>query len=214
MNLLNSTSQFFIKRSGVSLIFAGFVTGVFWLLTIPFESFAGVEVVQHPLFLPGQVFHAIGAFFTALGFVGIYLRLRNAPNYWVFISFLIAFLGALCFFADALIALVTFPVFANYAPELIDPLGAMFTGNAFGYFVAFAVLQMIGNISLGFAIWRSRQFRKIGIMFLVIGAILYNLPPIPGAHLLLVFGGVTWSIGAICLGRDLMSRSLAHPMVR
>jgi pyridoxamine 5'-phosphate oxidase family protein len=45
------------RWSAVALGAAAIATALFWLLTLPFESFAGAEVSLHPLFTPGQGFH-------------------------------------------------------------------------------------------------------------------------------------------------------------
>ena len=180
-------------------ILAGVVTAIFWLTTVPFDTFAGREVATHPLFVPGQILHLLGAALTALGVVGIFLtsgRHGTVANS----AFLLCFFGALAFLADAAIALVAFPPIANGAPELISSDGLLFTGWAFGFFVGFAVVQMFGYVAFGLVCWASNLFPKAGCVLLMLGAVLANLPPMPGMHLLMVLGGLIWSAGIIILG--------------
>jgi hypothetical protein len=44
--------------------------------------------------------------------------------------------------------------------------------------------------------------KSAAILFLI-GGVLFNLPPIPALHLVLVAGGVIWGVGAVWLGKSL-----------
>lgn len=126
------------RYSGISLVGAGIGTAVFWLLAIPFESFAGPEVPLHPLFAPGQVFHILGAVLTIFGFTGLYLYMRESTGWLGLIAYVIAVLGAIAVFGDGIIALVVFPELARHAPALTDATGPMFTGRVLGFYILFS----------------------------------------------------------------------------
>ena len=64
---------------------------------------------------------------------------------------------------------------------------------------------MIGIILLGLATFRSGQFAKLGVGLFILGGILFNLPPAPALHLILVAGGVIYGVGALWLGWTLWS---------
>ena len=115
-----------IKLFGLDLIGAGIVTALFWLLALPFESFAGPDVPSHALFVPGQWLHVIGAVLAVFGYTGLYLSQREVSGRLGLIGFYIAIIGALFFFADGIIALITFPVLAEHAPALTEAAGPMF----------------------------------------------------------------------------------------
>lgn len=59
------------------MVLAVVATAVFWLLTLPFESFTGAEVSLHPLFTPGQIFHVLGALAGLFGYIGLYLSQKD-----------------------------------------------------------------------------------------------------------------------------------------
>jgi len=52
-------------------------------MVIPFESFAGPVVPNHPLFVPGQVFHILGALLAVFGYFGLYLKQKDAWIFWL-----------------------------------------------------------------------------------------------------------------------------------
>ncbi len=58
---------------GWALVGSGFAIAFFWLLAIPFESFAGPEIPLHQLYAPSQTFHVLGSALAVFGYVGIYL---------------------------------------------------------------------------------------------------------------------------------------------
>ena len=192
------------RWTGIALIGAGIATALFWLLALPFESFAGPEVPSHPLFVPGQVFHILGAILAVFGYFGLYMRQKDSAGLLGGLGFVVASVGMMFFLADAMIGIIMFPTIAQNAPELTEATGPLFTGRVLGFYIMFAVTNMVGIILLGLATLRANVFpRAVSIMFLV-GGILFNLPPMPSLHLLLVGGGVLWGIGAARLGSFLI----------
>jgi hypothetical protein len=107
------------RWSAAALVAAGIAIALFWLLTLPFESFAGAEVSLHPLFTPGQLFHVLGALLTLFGYVGLYLWQRKEVGTLGFVGFVLAFIGAAFFLSDGMIGLVTVPAVAASAPALV-----------------------------------------------------------------------------------------------
>ena len=189
-----------IRLCGLDMIGAGIAVAAFWLLVIPFETFAGSDVPLHPLFAPGQLLHIVGALLAIFGYMGLYLRQREAVGWLGLIGFVVAVIGAMFFFADGMIALIVFPVLANHAPALTEASGPMFTGSVLGFYIMFAATNMIGILWLGIVTLRAGIFPRFPVILFIVGGILFNLPPSPTLHLLLVAGGVLWGIGAAWLG--------------
>jgi len=199
------TETKFIRLCGLDLLGAGIAVAIFWLLVIPFETFAGVEVPLDPLFAPGQLFHIVGALLAVFGYIGLYLRQREATGWFGLIAFVVAVIGALFFFADGMIALITFPVLATHAPALTEASGPMFTGRVLGFYILFAATNMIGIVLLGIVTLRARIMPHIPTILFIVGGVLFNLPPNPALHPILIAGGVLWGAGAAWLGYSLWS---------
>ena len=199
------TETKFIRLCGLDLLGAGIAVAIFWLLVIPFETFAGAEVPLDPLFVPGQLFHIVGALLAVFGYIGLYLRQREATGWFGLIAFVVAVIGALFFFADGMIALITFPVLATHAPALTEASGPMFTGRVLGFYILFSATNMIGIVLLGIATLRARIMPRNPTLLFIVGGVLFNLPPNPALHPILIAGGVLWGAGAAWLGYSLWS---------
>ena len=199
------TERKFIRLCGLDLLGAGIAVAIFWLLVIPFETFAGTEIPLDPLFVPGQLFHIMGALLAVFGYIGLYLRQREATGWFGLIACVVAVIGALFFFADGMIALITFPVLATHAPALTEASGPMFTGRVLGFYIMFSVTNMIGIVLLGIATLRARIMPRNPTILFIVGGVLFNLPPNPALHPILIAGGVLWGAGAAWLGYSLWS---------
>ena len=113
--------------------------------------------------------------------------------------------------ADALIGLVIFPSMATAAPATIEPDGAFFVGNILGLYVAIFAINMIGQFSFGFALWKYTSLPRVALGLFLASAILANLPPLPVLHYVLIAGGVAGGTGMVWLGwalRSLASRAV------
>jgi hypothetical protein len=198
-----------LRWMGAALIAGGLTNALFWLSAVPFDTFAGAEVVGHPWFVPGQVLHAASAMLTVFGYTGLFLAIK--PGRLVTSGYVIAVLGTLFYLADAAIALIVFPLIAANAPNLLEATGPLFAGPVLGYFILFAATNMIGIVLLGAAAWRSHALPIPAAALFIAGGILFNLPPMPMLHLVLVGGGVLWGVGAIWLGAALRQGHTANP---
>lgn len=196
------------RWTGFALIGAGISTAAFWLLALPFESFAGPDVPLHPLFVPGQVFHILGAILVVFGYFGIYMKQKNQAGTLGALGFVVASVGMMFFLADAMIGIIMFPTIAQHAPELTSATGPLFSGRVLGFYIMFAATNMVGIILLGIATLRANVLPKIAIGLFLVGGILFNLPPMPALHFVLVAGGVLWGVGAVWLGRSLSSTGI------
>jgi len=77
-------------------------------MVIPFESFAGPVVPNHPLFVPGQVFHILGALLAVFGYFGLYLKQKDAAGTLGANGIVVAIIGMMFFLVDAMIEIVIF----------------------------------------------------------------------------------------------------------
>lgn len=106
-----------------------------------------------------------------------------------------------------MIGLVIYPAVAANAPDLVEATGAMFTGRVLATYITYAATNMIGVLIFGIAIWRGGVFPWIAELLFLVGGILFNLPAGAIPHIILVVGGVLWSIAAVWFGVVLWSKS-------
>jgi hypothetical protein len=193
----------FFRWTGIALIGAGVAIAIFWLMVLPFKSFAGPEAPLDSLFVPGQVFHVLGAGLAVFGYFGIYLKQKESSGTWGTVGFVIAVIGMMFFLADAMIGIVVFPALAEYAPEMTDAAGPLFTGRALGFYIMFSATNMTGIVILALATLRAKVMPKMAAVLFLVGGIMFNLPPMPALHFVLIAGGVIWGSGAVWLGQAL-----------
>jgi len=95
-----------------------------------------------------------------------------------------------------MIGIIIFPVLATYTPELTAATGPFFTGRVLGFYIMFAATNMIGIALLAIATLRANVMPKMAAIIFLAGGILFNLPPMPALHYVLITGGVIWGVGA------------------
>jgi len=191
-----------MRLGGLSLLIAGIANAVFWLFVIPLGTFAGASAALNPIWIPAQFIHTLAAMFALLGLAGLQARLSDQGGRLGLTGFALSLFGTGFYLADAVIALVVFPIAAVAAPSLITADGAL--NLSFAY-VAFAIIFMVGYILYGIALLRAKSLPPVAIVLLVSGAILANLPPGLVPMPILILGGVTWGVGAVWLGLALRS---------
>jgi len=202
------SDQKLFRWTGIALIGAGVAIAIFWLMVLPFESFAGPETPLDPLFVPGQVFHVLGAGLAVFGYLGIYLKQYESAGTLGTVGFVIAVIGMMFFLADAMIGIVVFPALAEYAPDMTDAGGPLFTGRALGFYIMFSATNMIGIVILALATLRAKVLPKIAAILFLVGGIMFNLPPMPALHYVLITGGVIWGGGAAWLGKAIFEKNV------
>jgi hypothetical protein len=191
-----------IRWSGLSLLVAGIANAIFWLLVLPIGTFAGVAASLNPLWVPSQFLHTLAALLALFGLIGLYTRQGDRSGWLGLSGFVIALFGTGFYLADAVIALVVFPIAATNAPSLVAADGALNTSPAY---IVFAVIFMVGYILLGISLLRASALPRAATLLLIVGAVLANLPPGLAPMLILIVGGVVWGIGAAWLGYALWS---------
>jgi hypothetical protein len=193
------------RLAGLSLRIGGFCTALFWILAIPIGSFVGAGAARHPLWIPSQLMHIVGALSTLFGLLGLFAAERRRAGQLGLVGFALAVLGTALLLADGLIALIVFPAVAERAPELLASDGPLNQGSVLAAFIVIAATTMIGYVTFGVASLRAGQFPHSALILWIVGAVLFNLPPGPVPMVVLATGGVLWGVSAIWLGGMLVT---------
>jgi hypothetical protein len=191
-----------IRWSGLSLLVAGVANAIFWLLVIPLGTFVGAAASLNPLWMPSQFLHTLAALLALFGLIGLYARQGDRNGRLGLIGFVLALFGTGFYLADAVIALIVFPIAAASAPALVAADGAL---NMSPAYIVFAVIFMVGYILFGLTLLRESALPRAATGLLIAGAILANLPPGLVPMFILIVGGVLWGLGAAWLGYTLWS---------
>ena len=162
---------------------------LFWATALNYGSFVGASAALNPLWGPSQVIHCIAAIAGLLGTAGVHSFHGSKTGQWGVLGSACALVGQACFFADGVIAYTIFPPIAKSNPAALDIDGFMFTGPLYSAYTAFAVIFMIGYITLGVSllyfpgalpqthVWYLAESSAIALIF---GGILSHLPPNAG----------------------------------
>ena len=179
---------------------SGVANAVFWLMAWKIGSFVGASAALDPLWTPGQWLHVVAAVLGTLGLAALFGAFRARLGVVGLISFAAAVVGAMCYFADGVLALAVFPVLATEAPEMLAATGAMNAPPVLFAFIAFSAIFMIGHVALSGVFLRARAFPTGSIVLFAAGAVLANLPPGPVPTQVIQFGGIVFSLAAIWIG--------------
>lgn len=179
-------------------VFGGATLALFWIMVVPFSSFAGAEAVLNPLQLAAQAFHLASCPALVIG-LATFVRLRMTPGLLADTAVTSTAVGLFGFFGDGVIGAVVNPSLATAAPETIAATGAMFSGWVVTYYVATFAVLMVGMLLLAWTLLRAGVTHRLVVGGLAMGAILMNLPPIPGWHLLQVAGGVAAGLAFVAM---------------
>ncbi|MBY0503018.1 MAG: hypothetical protein K2X03_03850 [Bryobacteraceae bacterium] len=191
------------KTTGRVLILTGVITGLFWALAGRLGSFAGAAVTRDSLWIPAQTLHVLGAVLAVFGLIGLQALYGTKTGSTGMAGFVLSIAGALCFFADGVIALVLFPVLGAADARLFQADGAMNSPPVFLMFVAFAVVLMFGYVAFAVALGRADVRMRKPALLLIAGAILSNLPPGPVSPAIIAAGGIAWSMAMLWVGLTL-----------
>lgn len=190
----------FSKMGPPAMVMGGVANVGFWSFAATIGSFVGASAVLNPLWVLSQALHVAAAALGAFGLVTIYAAYQARLGVLGLISFVIAFLGALCYFADGVIALAIFPAVAKTAPSMLASDGAINAPPVMFAFIAFSAISMIGYVAMSWALHRARLLPAPALALLAIGAILSNLPPGPVPALVIQIGGVLFGLGGVRIG--------------
>ena len=191
---------FLTKLGAPAMVAGGVANVVFWLLAATIGSFVGASAALNPLWNVSQALHVAAAAMGALGLVTIYAAYQARLGVLGLISFVIAFLGALCYFADGVIALAIFPAVAKAAPPLLATDGAFNAPPVMFAFIAFSAISMIGYVAMSWALHRARLLPAPALALLTTGAILSNLPPGPVPAQVIQIGSILFGLGGVWIG--------------
>lgn len=192
-----------LRSAAVALIGSGCASILFWIIAASAGTFAGAAVVQGSSWIPAQSLHVIAALLALFGFMGVYAAERHRTGSSGLVAFVLATMGNVAFLVDGVVALVIFPSLARSAPTTLDASGAMNQGATLALFIVIAAINLIGQVAFGVVTWRAGVFARSAAALLVIGGILFNLPPGPVPLVVLAVGGVLWGVGVLWLGWSL-----------
>jgi hypothetical protein len=188
------------KRTSWVLMLSGCCTGLFWALAWRLGSFVGAEVTHDGLWVPAQTLHVLGAVLAVFGLIGLQALYGAKSGIVGMAGFVLSVIGAMCFFADGVIALVLFPVLAVADPRLFNADGALNSPPVFFTFVVFAAFLMLGYLLFAATLMRADVRMRKPAVLLMAGAVLSNLPPGPVSPLVIAAGGMLWSVAMLWMG--------------
>ena len=188
------------KFSGAALIGGGVASALFWLLAAKLGTFAGEAVVRDPLWVPGQLLHVLGALLVLVGLPGLFAVHRQRAGALGLVGGVLALIGTALYAADGIIALSVFPTLASAGPEILSPTGAMNRGPMLATFIAISAINLIGWVLFAAGLLRVRTLPRVTVSLLLVGGILFNLPPGPVSIIVLAAGGVLWGLALAHLG--------------
>ena len=195
------------KGTGWVLVLSGCCTGLFWALAWRLGSFVGAEVTRDALWVPAQALHVLGAVLALFGLIGLQALYGAKTGTGGLVGFVLSVIGAICFFADGVIALVLFPVLASADPRLFNAEGALNSPSVFFTFVVFAVFLMLGYVLFAVTLLRADARMRQPAALLIAGAVVSNLPPGPVSPLVIAAGGILWSVAMLWIGVSLRRSS-------
>ena len=97
-------------------------------------------------------------------------------------------------------SVVIFPAIGRSVPAALEASGVMNQGATLILFITIAAINMIGQVAFGVVTWRAGVLPRPAAALLVIGGLLFNLPPGPVPMIVLAAGGVLWGIAGLWLG--------------
>jgi hypothetical protein len=196
-----STSEL-VRWSGLAAVVGGVAIALF-VLSHPWDRFVGAEVARTGRWRLAHTLHFVGASFTLLGLIGIYVRQRERAGRLGLVGFVLAFAGTAMFVGTGMLTAFVWPMLADRAPAVIGEDGAMFDAPALIALALTAVAVTVGYVLFGIAALRAGVLPRDGTALLTVGAVLGMAPPQPLGAMPwagLVLGGVLFGVGATRLG--------------
>jgi hypothetical protein len=192
-----------IRLCGVASILGGIFLAAFVLIH-PWAQLVGAAIARTLQWQLAHTFHFIGAVFTLLGLIGIYVHQRARLGPLGLVGFIMSFIGNAMFVGTGMITAFIWPTLAVSAPATVEYGGPIFASfpSVIAFFLT-GVTVILGYVLFGLAMLKARIFPRPATLTLVAGAILGMLPPEPIGALPwagLVFGGVLYGVGLIWFG--------------
>jgi hypothetical protein len=194
-----------LRYAGIANIIGGISIAIF-VIEHPWGRFFGAEVGLTRAWAIAHGFHLLGATFSLLGIVGLYLLQADKMGRFGFWSFVLSFVGTAWFVGTGLITAFIWPMLAAVAPEVVAAGGAIVAPPALIAFGSTALMLSLGYLLFCAASWRLGILPPWALALWAVGAVLGVIPPTPVGPLpwfTLVFGGIIYGIGAVGLGRAL-----------
>lgn len=202
------SAQNLMRWSGLALALGGIGIALFLITLYPLGNFLAPEAFVTSQSVLAHTFHWIGATFALLGLVGWQVKQRAQTGLMGLIGFILAFIGTTMTLVGGVSAGYIFPVLAHEAPHAFAPQGPLFaSSNAVPFFIGFGAF-MLGYVLLGIATIQAKILPRWGAVLVMIGSILFNLPPQPIGPFptfLTLLGAILFGAGAVWIGWALRS---------
>jgi hypothetical protein len=190
----------YLRWSGLVFLLGGVLDALFFLLHAGGGDSPSAQAASGSLY---GLEHTLGVFaflLTAVGLIGVALRLGGQHRLLVLIGFLLAFTGTVLLlsslFADAYVV----PLIAAQAPKALAAGGALERGLQ-GARVLPGLLDGVGFIMLGIAVLLQGGRARWAGDVLLLGAVLFALPLVPWG--VTVLGAVVLGLGQAWVGYTL-----------
>ena len=128
-----------LRYSGIANIIGGISIAIL-VIEHPWGRFFGAEVGLTRAWVIAHSFHLLGATFSLLGIVGLYLLQADKMGRLGFWSFVLSFVGTAWFVGTGLITAFIWPMMAAVAPEVVAAEGAIVVPPPLFAFAATAVM--------------------------------------------------------------------------
>lgn len=193
-------SPIYLRWSGLVFLLGGLLCALFFVLHAGGGDPPSAQAASGSLYGLEHTLGVIAFLLTAVGLIGVALRLGGQRRLLVLIGFLLAFTGTVLLlgslFADAYVV----PLIAAQAPKALAAGGALEHGLQ-GARILPGLLDGVGFLLVGIAVLLQGGRARWAGDVLIVGAVLFTLPLVPWG--VTVLGAVVLGLGQVWVGYTL-----------
>ncbi len=198
------SSTTLIRWSGLAALLGG-ICLILFLLIHPFGELDRPELIHSPQWVLAHSLHFVGATLTLLGIVGLYTRQAHQAGRLGLIGFVLAFVGMVCFAGIGMITAYVQPAIAAHAPGLVSANGSLSREPLYVLPFALMLVSWVGYPLFGATIIRAGVLPRWAGALLILGALLFFLPPVVVPFIIPFVGALLFGGALIGLGYTLWS---------